>query len=98
MCFGIYGRTAPLVNASKPAEEWQSFDIDFTSATWDEEGNKLSNARVTVRHNDTLIHDDVEIERTTGAGDRETPDPGPIRLQDHGDNEVRFRNVWVGPK
>ena len=98
LCGAINGRTAPAVNASKPAEQWQTYDIDFTAAKWDAEGNKLSNARVTVRQNDTLIQDDVEIEGPTGAGDLETPEAGPIRLQDHGDNEVRFRNVWVMPK
>ena len=52
------------------------------------------NARITVFHNGVLIHDDVELKNKTGAGQPEGPQPGPILLQDHG-NEVRFRNIWI---
>ena len=33
-----------------------------------EEGKKIANARITVWHNDVLIHDDVELENK-GTGD-----------------------------
>jgi len=94
LCGGIYRQRAPDTNAARPAGEWQSFDIDFTSPTWDERGRKISNARLTVWHNDVLIHDDVEVTAKTGAGNAEGPEPGAILLQDHG-AEVAFRNIWI---
>jgi hypothetical protein len=95
-CGAIYGQRAADVNASLPAGEWQRFDIDFTAARFDEAGNKTANARMTVRHNGVLIHDDVEVTGKTGAGQAEGPSDGPLLLQDHG-NPVEFRNVWVVP-
>lgn len=95
-CGAIYGRNAADSDATLPAGQWQRYDIDFRAPRWDPEGNKIANARVTVRLNGTLIHDDVEIEGKTGAGQDESPEPGPLLLQDHG-NPIEFRNVWVLP-
>ena len=94
LCGGIYGQRAPDVNAAKPAGEWQTFDIEFTSPTWDERGQKVGNARLTVWHNGVVIHNDVEVTAKTGAGNAEGPGPGAILLQDHG-AEVAFRNIWI---
>jgi hypothetical protein len=41
-----------------------------------------------------LIHDDYSIPGKTGAGEKEGPEPRPIKLQGH-HNPVRFRNVWI---
>jgi hypothetical protein len=95
-CGAVYAAKAPDFNASKPAGQWQSFDITFHAPRWDATGKKTQNARVTVLHNGTRIHDDVEIADKTGAGQPEGRDAGPILLQDHG-NSVRFRNMWVEP-
>lgn len=98
-CGALYRVKLPDSNASKPAGEWQSYDITFRAARYAGEGEackKTENARVTVYHNGTLIHDNVELETKTGAGWPEGPQPGPILLQDHG-NEVRFRNIWILP-
>jgi len=76
----------------------QTYDIDFTAPRFDDDGNKTANARITVRHNGILIHDDVELTAPTkgGMGGPEAP-RGRLQLQDHNDR-VRFRNIWVVPK
>jgi hypothetical protein len=93
-CGAIYKIKAPDANASRPAGEWQTYDITFHSPRWDAQGRKSAAARITVIHNDTKIHDNVDIPAKTGAGQREGPEPGPILLQDHG-NPVQFRNIWI---
>lgn len=94
-CGGIYEVAAPKTNACKAPTVWQSYDIDFTAPVF-EEGKKVKNPRLTVRHNGVLIHDDVEVTKdNTRAGLGGDPSqPGPIMLQDHGD-PVQFRNVWL---
>jgi len=97
-CGGLYEIKDPDVNMCLPPLSWQTYDIDFTAAQF-KDGKKVSNARITVRHNGVLIHDNVEVPRTTrGAKVREEgPEPGPVYLQDHR-NPVRFRNIWVVEK
>lgn len=97
-CGGIYTVAEPAVNMCFPPLSWQSYDIDFTPAQFEAGGKKTANARLTVRHNGVLIHEDVEVDHaTTAAPLSEGPEPGPIYLQDHG-NPVRFRNIWIVPK
>jgi len=54
---------------------------------------------MTVRHNGVVIHESVAIPQTTVGAivASETPEPGPVYLQNHG-NPVRFRNIWVVEK
>jgi len=54
-------------------------------------------ARITVKLNGVVIHDNVEIPGKTG-GSRNDPEgtPGSIQLQGHG-NPLQFRNVWIVP-
>ena len=78
---------------SKPAGEWQSYDIAFRAARFEGE-KKTENARISVKHNGVLIHNDYELTNKTGAGMKEGPDPMPIKLQGH-HNPVQFRNVWI---
>ena len=89
----IYKQKKPDRLVSKKAGEWQSYDIVFRSARF-EGDKKTENARITVYQNGELIHDDYEFPRKTGAGRKEGPEPGPIKLQGH-DNMVRFRNMWI---
>lgn len=94
-CGGIYSVGAPSINMCFPPLSWQTYDIDFTAARFDDEGKKTANARITVRHNGVVIHDDIEADHATTASPlAEGPEPGPVFLQDHG-NPVRFRNIWV---
>ncbi|GMU82622.1 MAG: hypothetical protein AMXMBFR47_24930 [Planctomycetota bacterium] len=94
ICGAIYGVRAPDYNLALRAGEWQRYDIWFRAARFDADGRKTENARITVYHNGTRIHHDVEIPDKTGGGSPEGPTGGPIALQDHG-NRIRFRNVWV---
>ncbi|HRZ35029.1 MAG TPA: DUF1080 domain-containing protein [Candidatus Paceibacterota bacterium] len=93
-CGSIYRRRKPDRLVSKKAGEWQSFDIVFRAARFDGGGKKTENARITVYQNGALIHDDYSIPGKTGAGEKEGPEPRPIKLQGH-HNPVRFRNVWI---
>jgi hypothetical protein len=96
-CGGIYTIAAPTVNMCYPPLQWQTYDIDYTAATY-ENAKKTKNATITVKHNGTLIHDNVEIPKnTTAAPVKEGPEPGPLHLQDHG-NPVRYRNIWIVAK
>ena len=93
-CGSIYRRKKPDRLVCKKAGEWQSFDIVFRAARFDDGGKKTENARITVYQNGALIHDDYSIPGKTGAGEKEGPEPRPIKLQGH-HNPVRFRNVWI---
>jgi len=92
----LYNEAAPRINASFPPLTWQTFDIFFRAPRFDNEGSKTENARVTVYMNGILIHDEVELEKGTGAGgQREEVPTAELYLQDHGGDPARFRNVWV---
>ncbi|WP_019816295.1 family 16 glycoside hydrolase [Saccharomonospora saliphila] len=92
----IYEHKAPDVNAATAPGTWQTYDIEFRAARFDDEGNKVSDARITVVWNGETVHDDVAIPGPTGGSIAEGPSTGAIRLQDHG-NPVRYRNIWVQP-
>ena len=93
-CGGIYSKKAPRENMCLPPLSWQTYDIDFTAAKFDDDGNKTANAKLTVRHNGEIIHENYELPEETPGGQKEGAEPGPIMLQDHGDPVV-FRNIWV---
>lgn len=95
-CAAVYGVKAPAKNAAKPPGEWQSFDITFHAAKFDENGKKTANAHVTVYWNGELVQDNTEIPHSTGGGAKEENTPGPIRLQYH-HHSVAFRNIWIVP-
>jgi hypothetical protein len=93
-CGGIYSIKAPDVNMCFPPMAWQTYDIDFKAAKF-EDGKKVKDGTMTVKHNGVRIHDNVELPHiTTAAPIKEGPEPGPIYLQDHG-NPVRYRNIWL---
>ncbi len=96
----IYGQFPPRVNVSRAPGEWQSYDIEFRRPRFDDTGALISPARLTVRHNGVLVHDDVALLGPTTnrirAPYRAHADALPISLQDHG-HPVRFRNIWAVP-
>lgn len=94
----VYGQYPPLVNASRPPGQWQSYDIVFHGPRFDQKGKLLRPARATVLHNGVLVQDDVELSGPTAHGQRPPytahAEKLPLGLQDHG-NPVRFRNIWI---
>jgi hypothetical protein len=94
----IYGQFPPLVNASRPPGEWQTYDIVFHAPRFGGGGQLVSPARMTVFHNDVLVQDNMALLGPTSNQRRAPyeahPDRLPISLQDHGD-PVRFRNIWI---
>ena len=93
-CGGIYKIKVPEVNMCLPPLVWQTYDIDFTPPEYGSAGNKVSNARLAMRHNGGLIHENLELPHDTPGRQREGPAPRPIHLQSHG-NKVQYRNVWL---
>jgi hypothetical protein len=94
----VYGQYPPLVNASLPPGEWQTFDIFFRRPRFDADGTVVRPARVTLIHNGVLVQDNVELTGPTAHQARPPyeahADREPLMLQNHGD-AVRFRNIWV---
>jgi len=107
----VYLQYAPLVNASRPPGEWQSYDIIFTAPEFD--GDELATpAFVTVFQNGVLVQNRVEIQGAT-----HTPEPeyaarcipyGPKGEANRRDctgkmplilqdhgQVVSFRNIWL---
>ena len=93
-CGGIYSKKDCDVNACLPPLQWQAYDVEFTNAVA-ADGKKVKNARITVKLNGIVVHDNYEITGKTG-GSRNDPEgtPGPFKLQGHG-NPLQYRNAWV---
>ena len=104
----VYGQSPPLVNASKPPGEWQTYDILFESPRWNDKGEQTKKAILTLLHNGVVIQNHFELFGFTDGinpglawkSASKYPAPHPpevfIQLQDH-KNPVRFRNIWIRP-
>lgn len=93
-CSSLYRTKRPDRNATLPPLTWQTYDIDFRAARFNDAGEKTSPARLTVWLNGVTTHDDFAVPNKTGAGQKEGPQPLPIKFQDHR-NPVVFRNMWI---
>lgn len=88
-CGSIYDVVTPMFNLSRPAGEWNSFDIS------------VKGKQVTVVMNGWKIVDTDLSQMTTPLGKfaiayNDLPLEGNIALQDHG-GEVWFRNIVIKP-
>jgi hypothetical protein len=96
----IYKQLPPLVNASRPPGEWQTYDVIFTAPDFYEDGSVRSQARITVLHNGVIVQNNATIQGATqyiGVANYEKhSNAEPIVLQDHG-NPTSFRNIWLRP-
>ncbi len=95
----IYGEYPPLVNASRPPGEWQTYDIVWLAPRF--EGERLiTPPYATVLHNGVVVQYHRALIGPTSH--RRVvpwvahPPQGPLKLQDHKD-PVRFRNIWYRP-
>ncbi len=104
-CGGVYPRaesqptyhhidegSPPRINAARRPGRWQTMDIIFQAARFDQDGNKTAHARfVKVVHNGVEIQRDVEVPYACGPNwDRRQYPRGPIIIQgDYGPIAVR---------
>jgi len=93
-CGGLYNLKRADVNACLPPETWQTYDVKFRAPRLNADGSIRENARITVRHNDVLIHNDVEIPYSGDRWKGKKAATGPIHLQDHS-HPVQYRNIWL---
>ena len=95
LCGGIYSIASPKLNMSYPPLTWQTYDIEFKAARYDDQGKKTTDATMSVWHNGVLIHKDQKLpKRTTASPEGESPNPGSVFFQNHG-HVVVYRNVWA---
>ena len=102
MTGGVYGQTPPMVNAVRPAGEWQVYDIVFTAPKL-ENGKVVEPAYITTFVNGICVQNHTKImgptkHKQTTDYSGEFPEKAPIRIQDHkNEPPVRVRNIWIRP-
>lgn len=108
----LYGFRPPLVNASRPRGQWQTFDIVFRAPRRDAKGQPIEPGSVTAFLNGVLVQNGTtflrHVSKWTPLYYRTTPyavkiresllatECGPLQLQNH-ESPVRFRNIWIRP-
>jgi len=108
----LYRFAKPLVNAARPAGEWQVYDIRFIAPKRNADGSLKSAGTLRAWLNGQLVQDGVTfteprspyIPYKHGVTDYlrgveqqlKATGKGPLFLQDHG-SPTRFRNVWIRP-
>jgi len=94
---GIYGVSAPRINAALPPMQFQTYDIYFTPRTSGANGAAQGAAVMTVYLNGVLVQDSVPVPVTTEAGATGSQlTAAYLALQNHS-NEVVFNNIWFVP-
>ena len=106
----LYRFAMPLVNAARPAGEWQVYDIRFIAPKRNPDGSLRSAGTLKAWLNGQLVQDGVSftaprspyIPYKHGVTDYlrgvekqlQSTGKGPLFLQDHG-SPTRYRNVWI---
>jgi len=93
-CGGFYQIAAPSINVCFPPLTWQTYDFDVTPPKYDADGKKVANAKITVKHNGVVIHDNITLPRETPGRKPEANEKRGVYLQGHG-NKVQYRNIWL---
>ena len=96
-CGVLYAQITPAINMCYPPLAWQTYDIDFTAARYDADGQE-DEARPL--HREVQRRDDPRRRRDPAldAGrNRREPAARGIYLQAHG-LPVFFRNIWTVEK
>jgi hypothetical protein len=96
----IYKQAIPLANANRKPGEWQTYDIVWTSPTFNADSTLKSPAYVTVLFNGIIVENHFQLKGETryiGQPFYKMYDTAPIKLQAHGDKSepISFRNIWV---
>lgn len=82
---GVYGFIEPTENASKSANDWQTYDITL-----------VGRLVTIVANGKTVVSNQIIPGITGGAIDSNEGEPGPIYIQgDHG--PVEYRNITITP-
>ena len=93
----VYKQHIPLVNATRPPNQWNVYDIIFKAPRFAENGELKKAATITMLHNGVLVHNNVALLGPTewqGQPEYKKHHCAPLRLQDH-NNSVSFRNIWL---
>jgi 3-keto-disaccharide hydrolase len=96
----IYKQAIPLANPARKPGEWQSYDVVWTAATFNNDGSLKTPAYVTVFFDGVLVQNHFELKGETlyiGKPFYKSYTSAPIKLQAHGDKSepISFRNIWV---
>jgi hypothetical protein len=111
MIGSLYRYELPLVNAGRPALEWQSYDIIYRAPRY-QDGKIAEPGTVTSILNGVLVQNHVSFTEPRSPYTpyiyKSTPytakilsslkatDAGPLYLQDH-QSPVQYRSVWIRP-
>lgn len=93
----IYKQTIPLVKASVPTGEWNSYDIIYHAPEFKKDKTLSKPATITVIHNGILVIDHFTIKGPTefiGIPKYKAHQEAPIMLQNH-NSPVSYRNIWL---
>ena len=100
MSGAVYGQTPPLVNATRSAGDWQTYDIIFTAPKV-VAGKVTEPAHVTVFVNGVVVQNHTKLlgptlHKKATSWEGTFPTSAPFRFQDH-KNSIpnRMRNIWV---
>ncbi|GAA5125167.1 DUF1080 domain-containing protein [Luteolibacter yonseiensis] len=96
----LYGQLPPLVNATSPQGDWNSYDITFVPPVY-EDGKVTTPAKITIFHNGVCVQNGESYlgpteHRKLASYPAKHPETAPLKLQFHGD-PMEYRNMWIRP-